>query len=70
MVHSELIIIYFPQSLVPLYVYQARMSLFERVALVNGGVDALSSSELLRALSMATCLDARPHDDGYEVRVQ
>ena len=49
--------------------YQARLSVFERVALADGGVDALLRAELLRALAMVTYLDARPAEDVLEVRV-
>jgi nuclear pore complex protein Nup205 len=47
----------------PLYVYEAKMSLFVRMAQTRPGAERLLESQLIPILSQCDYLDARPEAD-------
>lgn len=47
----------------PLYVYEAKMSLFVRMAETRGGAEKLLEAQLIPVLGQCDYLDARPEAD-------
>lgn len=47
----------------PLYVYEAKMSLFTRMAQTRPGAERLLEAQILPILSQCEFLDARPEED-------
>ena len=47
----------------PLYVYEAKMSLFTRIAQTRPGAERLLEAQILPILSQCEYLDTRPEED-------
>ncbi|KAF8130340.1 nucleoporin Nup186/Nup192/Nup205 [Boletus edulis] len=52
-----------PDDLNPLYVYEAKMSLFTRMAQTRSGAERLLEAQILPILSQCEYLDTRPEED-------